>query len=165
MPLPPPLSFPSPPSLAQGSTCWLPRALCKGGWEGKEGWTGMVSDPGPCSSSLETGIIPSSEPSPHWLVSHLGFSFRLGPWHHGSSFPGIAASSLVVLLNCLSRGYVHWPEGISGPNTSIFLLSGKQLSKQRAPRNRNYACSKMFKHVFFLPSLAFNNKHLHIFAG
>ena len=58
----------------------------------------MVSDPGPCSSSLETGIILPSEPSPHWLVSRLGFSFRLGPWHHGSSFLGIAASSLVVWL-------------------------------------------------------------------
>ena len=67
-------------------------------WEGKEGWTGMVSDPGPCSSSLETGIIPSSEPSPHWLVSRLGFSFRLGPWHHGYSFLGVAAFSLVIWL-------------------------------------------------------------------
>ena len=57
-----------------------------------------VSDPGPCSSSLETGIIPPSEPSPHWLVSLLGFSFRLGPWHHGFSFLGVAASALVVWL-------------------------------------------------------------------
>ena len=43
----------------------------------------MVSDPGPFSSSLETGIILPSEPSPHWWVSRLGFSFRLGPWHCG----------------------------------------------------------------------------------
>ena len=68
---------------------------------GGQGWTGMVSDPGPCSSSLETGIIPSSEPSPQWLVSpvsRLGFSFRLGTWHHGYSFLGVAAFSLVVWL-------------------------------------------------------------------
>ena len=58
----------------------------------------MVSDPSPCSSSLETGIIPPSEPSPHWLVSRLGFSFRLGSWHHGCSFLGVAASSLVIWL-------------------------------------------------------------------
>ena len=50
----------------------------------------MVSDPGPSSSSLETGIILPSEPSPHWWVSRLGFSFRLGPWHRGYSFLGVA---------------------------------------------------------------------------
>ena len=50
----------------------------------------MVSDPGPFSSSLETGIILLSEPSPHWWVSRLGFSFRLGPWYHGYSFLGMA---------------------------------------------------------------------------
>ena len=59
-------------------------------WEGKEGWTGMVRNPGPCSSSLEAGIIPPSEPSPHWLVSRLAFSFRLGPWYRGYSFLGVA---------------------------------------------------------------------------
>ena len=58
----------------------------------------MVRNPGPCSSSLATGIIPSSEPSPHWLASRLGFSFRLGPWHHGYCFLGMADSSLVVWL-------------------------------------------------------------------
>ena len=62
----------------------------------------MVSDPGPCSSSLETGIIPSSEPSPHWLASRLGFSFRLGPWHHGYYFLGVAASSLAAWL------FIEW---------------------------------------------------------
>ena len=58
------------------------------------GQTGMVRNPGPCSSSLATGIIPSSEPSPHWLASRLGFSFR----HHGYCFLGMADSSLVVWL-------------------------------------------------------------------
>ena len=65
----------------------------------------MVRNPGPCSSSLETGIIPSSEPSPHWLVSRLGFSFRLGPWHHGYSFLGMAGlfpGSFGCSLNCPS---------------------------------------------------------------
>ena len=59
-----------------------------GGW--KEGWTGMVRNPNPCSSSLEVGIILPSEPSPHWLVSRLVSSFRLGPWHRGYSFLGVA---------------------------------------------------------------------------
>ena len=63
--------------------------------EGKESrrgghWTGMVRDPGPCSSSLEAGIILPSKPSPHWLVSRLVSSFRLGPWHPGYSFLGVA---------------------------------------------------------------------------
>ena len=40
----------------------------------------------PCSSSIDTGIIPSPDPSPHWLASRLGFSLRLGPWHHGYYF-------------------------------------------------------------------------------
>ena len=50
----------------------------------------MVRNPSPCSSSLEAGIIPPSEPSPHWLVSRLAFSFRLGPWYRGYSFLGVA---------------------------------------------------------------------------
>ena len=49
-----------------------------GGGGGGGEWTGVVSDPGPSVSSLGTGIILPSEPSPHWRVSRLGFSFRLG---------------------------------------------------------------------------------------
>ena len=132
--IPPPPPFP--PSLAQGSTCWPPRALWLGG---VEGWTGVVSDPGPFSSSLETGIILPSEPPPHWWVSRLGFSFRLGPWHHRYSFPGMAGlfpGSFGCSLNCPSgrQGvepcrrnhdlWLAWRVGAlarreKGPNTSI----------------------------------------------
>ena len=65
----------------------------RGEWgvsEGKEGWTGMVRNPSPCSSNLEAGIIPPSEPSPHWLASRLAFSFRFGPWYRGYSSLGVA---------------------------------------------------------------------------
>ena len=100
-------------------------------WEGKEGRTGMVRNPGPCSSSLDTGIIPSSEPSPHWLASRLGFSFRLGPWHHGYCFFGMADSSLVVWLSIELFGLqlAHWPEGLNGPNTSINCCLKKKILK------------------------------------
>ena len=43
------------------------------GGEGLEGWTGVVSDPGPFSSRFETGIILPSRPSPHCWVSRLSF--------------------------------------------------------------------------------------------
>ena len=59
-----------------------------GGW--KEARTGMVRNPNPCSSSLEAGIFPPSEPSPHWLASRLAFSFRFGPWYRGYSSLGVA---------------------------------------------------------------------------
>ena len=133
-----PLPF-FPPSLVQGSTCWPPRALWLGG---VEGWTGAVSDLGPFSSSLETGIILPSELPPHWWVSRLGFSFRLGPWHHRYSFPGMAGlfpGSFGCSLNCPSgrQGvepcrrnhdlWLAWQVGAlarreKGPNTSIFVL-------------------------------------------
>ena len=61
-----------------------------GVWEGKEGWVGLIRNPGPGSSSLEVGIILPSEPPPHWLVPCLVSSFRLGPWHRGYSFFGVA---------------------------------------------------------------------------
>ena len=95
-------------------------------WEGKEGWTGMVRNPGPCSSSIDTGIIPSPEPSPHWLASRLGFSLRLGPWHHGyyfswcgCLFSGRLACSwngLSWLFGTLARR-CKWAEYITNFNT------------------------------------------------
>ena len=57
--------------------------MWRGGCGGE--WTGVVSDPGPAASSLGTGIILPSEPSPHWRVSRLGFSL------------GLALASLVSL--------------------------------------------------------------------
>ena len=94
LPSPPPPLLPLPlfpgPGVnllvSQGSVAWGGGRGEWGVWEGKEGWTGMVRNPSPCSSSIDTGIIPSPEPSPHWLASRLGFSLRLGPWHHGYYF-------------------------------------------------------------------------------
>ena len=57
-------------------------------------WTGVVSDPGPSSSSLGTGIILLYEPSPHWQVVGLGFSFRLGLGVTGIPFLVRQAASL-----------------------------------------------------------------------
>ena len=64
----------------------------RGGGGGE--WTGVVSDPGPSSSSLETGIILPSEPSLHWWVSRLGFSFMLGLGITGIPFLVWQAASL-----------------------------------------------------------------------
>ena len=126
-----PLPFPSP--LVQGSTYWSARALWQGGggewglWEGKEGWTGMVRNPSPCSSNLEAGIIPPSEPSPHWLASRLAFSFRFGPCIAGipplvwqASFLGSFGSSLNCQLwwvGALALGN-KWAEYITRNNAT-----------------------------------------------
>ena len=56
--------------------------------------TGVVSDPGPSASSLGMGIILPSEPSPHWRVSCLGFSLRLGLGITGIPFLVWQAASL-----------------------------------------------------------------------
>ena len=100
----------------------------------------MVRNPGPCSSSLEAGIILPSEPSPHWLVSRLAFSFRLGPWYHGYSFLGVAGLfpgvfwlfiELLVMV-----GQRTDPTGQMGRiHQYLQQYSSLELLKQKSPRN------------------------------
>ena len=111
-----------------------------GVWEGKEGWTGMVRNHGPCSRSLEAGIIPPSEPSPDWLVSRLAFSFRLGPWYRRYSFLGVAGLfpgvfwlfiELLVMV-----GQRTDPTGQMGRiHQYLQQYSSLELLKQKSPRN------------------------------
>ena len=83
----------------------------------------MVRNPTSCSSNLELGgIIPPSDPSPHWPSSRVA-----------SFSPAWPLVRLVPLGS--SCGYHSWRVSapalwVMGPNTSIILIDGLQIEAQ-----------------------------------